>query len=323
MKKNFRTVKTGVIFGVLLFSLFAIFVPSSSAGPVKIKPLINITYPRPEENLIPLSGRLEIPLYTTFALTGVWASIVEKYSLLKGTVIQIELKVVSTEDWCEASITNPLAQLTLGYTEPWQSTLTVTVTENAPAFAQGIVKISATSKEQPSLLFSIAEETVEFDISFIIGYWAVVSYQMPKGTLMEVGPLDTADFEIEIENIGNGPTEVAMEIIDIPEGDWSINIVAVVQLSSAVYGGEGTKKTVHLKVKPPYGFGFHNERVNFKVKFTPYYIGRADLVGREQIITFNVQNVGLSPGAGYEIPMIVAVLVIIVVILYLYRWRKK
>jgi hypothetical protein len=323
MKKNFRTVKTGIIFGILLFSLFAFFVPSASAGPIKIKPLINVTYPRPEENLIPLSGALDIPLQTTFELTGPLASIVEKASLLKGTVIQIELKVVSTEDWCDASITNPLVQLGLDHTEPYQSTLTVTVTENAPAFTQGIVKISATSKEQPSLLFSIAEETVEFDVSFIIGYWSVVSYQMPKGTLMEVGPLDTADFEIEIENIGNGPTYVAIEVIDIPEGDWSINIASSVQLSSSVYGGEGTKKTVHLIVKPPYGFGFHNEREIFKVKFTPYYLGRADLVGQEEIITFNVQNVGLSPGAGYEIPMIVVVLVIIVVIFYLYRWRKK
>ncbi len=323
MKKNFRTVKTGIIFGVLLFSLFAVFIPSSSAGPVKIKPLINVTYPTAEENLIPLSGALEIPLYTTFALTGPLASIVEKRSLLKNTAIQIELKVVSTEDWCEASISNHLVQLTLGYTEPFQSTLIVTVTENAPAFAQGIVKISATSKEQPSLLFSIAEETFEFDVSFIIGYWSVVSYQMPKGTLMEVGPLDTADFEIEIENLGNGPTYVAIEIIDIPEGDWSINIASSVQLSSAVYGGEGTTKTVHLIVKPPYGFGFHNERENFKVKFTPYFLGRADLVGQEEIITFNVQNIGLSPGAGYEIPLIVVVLVIIVVIFYLYKWRKK
>ncbi len=323
MRKNFRTVKTGIIFGILLLSLFIAFIPSASAGFVPVDPLINVTYPIQERNIIPNSGVLDIPLKTTFKLTGPWAGIVEGRSLLSNTDVQIELKVVRTPEWCTASISNPLAQMVINQQEPYQSTLTVTVTENAPAFTQGIVRISATSKIQRGIFFNIGEVTVEFDVSFIIGYWSVVSYGLPDGNLIEVGPLDIADFQIDIENIGNGPTYVGIEIVDIPEDEWSVSIASSVQLSSTVYGGEGTKETVHLKIKPPFGFGFHNEIKTFRVRFTPYYLGLPGLVGQTETITFNVQNIGMSPGAGFEIPLIVIVVVIILLIYYFFRQRKK
>jgi len=322
MRKNLRSVKTGIIFGTLLLSLFIAFLPTTSAGFLNVPPLINVTYPIQNENVIPNSGVLDIPLSTTFTLTGPWASAAEK-GLLGTTVVQIELKVIQKPDWCTASISNPLAQIKVGQPEPYPSTLTVTVNENAPAFQQGVVRISATSKIQRSVLFNIGEETVEFDISFIIGYWSVVSYDMPDGTLVEVGPLDTADFQIDIENIGNGPTYVGIEIVDIPEDEWSVNIASSVQLAAAVYQGGGTKKTVHLKIKPPYGFGFHNDRKTFGVKFTPSYLGKPELIGQTETIYFNVQNIGLSPGYGYEIPLIITVVVIIILFFYFYRQRKK
>ena len=238
--------------------------------------------------------------------------------------MQIELKVVETEDWVDASITNPIVQLGLDYTEPYKSTLTVTVTESAPAFTQGIVKISATSKTLPSIAFTISEVTVEFDITFIIGYWPVVQYGEPDGNFMAIGPLDTADFQIDIENLGNGPTYVGIELVEIPEDEWSVSVTSSVMLASSVAAGEDlSKESVHLTIKPPYGFGFHNERRTFQVKFTPQYIGRPELVGIEEYKTFTVQNVGLSPGVGFEIPVIVAVLVIIFLIYYIYKQRKK
>lgn len=287
--------------------------------------IINIDYDRPEENLIPLSGVLDIPLYTTFKLTGSFAKFIGQRSLLRNVVLQIELKVVGTEDWCEASITNPLVQLGLDYSEPYQSTLRVAVDERAPAFTQGIVKISATSKMQRGLIFTIAEETAEFKVSFIIGYLPAVSYKMPKGTIAEIGPLDTVDFQIDIKNLGNGPTSVEIELIDIPEEEWDINIASNVQLSSAVNGGEGASKSVHLKIKPSIDSDWNNERETFKVKFTPCYLGRADLVGQEEIITFNVQKIGSLKEEGSDIflqIMVVVIIVLIITILIFFK-RKK
>jgi len=323
MKKTFRIFKIGVISGLLLFSLLTVFAPISSAAIIKVKPLITVTYPSSSENIVPNSGVLLIDLSTTFQLMGIGASFVETYSLLKDTSVSIELKVENKEDWIDASIDNPLPSMTLKDTEPKISTLKITVTENAPAFSLGKVTISATSKEQPGLFFGIAKETYFFDVSFIVGYWPVVKYEMPRGNLMEIGPLDTADFEIQLENLGNGITYVGIEPIEIPEGDWSINIASSVTLASPVQNKEGSKATVHLIIKPPYGFGFHNDRQNFKVKFTPQYLGLYDLKGQEETITFNIQSVGLSPGAGFEIPLIVIVLAVIGLFIYIYRRRIK
>ncbi len=322
MKKTFRTVKTGFIFGILLLSLFAIFIPTSSAGPLKAPPLIIVTYPPQDENVIPNSGVLDIVLETTLDLTGPWRSFVEESPLLSGSPIQIRLKVESSPPWCDASIANPTVSIPLDEIEPRESRLTLTVTEQAPAFQQGTVIVSATSVALPGLLFTITEERYDYDISFEIGYWPVITFEHQKGTLMEIGPLDTADFPIEIENLGNGLTYVMIEPIDIPGGDWSINIASSVMLASSVGGEAGATKTVHLTIKPPYGFGFHKDIETFKVKFTPYAIG-TDLVGTPEIITFNVQSVGMSPGVGFEIPLIVSVFVIIGVVIYLFRRRKQ
>ena len=323
MKKNFRTVKTGIIFGILLSSLLFVFVPTSSAGILRVPPLIIVTYPPQEENVVPNSGVLDIVLKTTIEITGPWRSFVERSPLLYGSPIQVRLNVESTPDWCDASIANPTVSIPLDQIEPRESRLTLTVTEQAPAFQQGTIKISATSVTLSGLLFNIIEQRYDYDISFEIGYWPVISYTHPKGTLMEIGPLDTADFPIEIENLGNGITYVQIEPVDLPGGDWSVNIASSVTLASAVGEGTGSEQTVHLVIKPPYGFGFHNDRKDFKVRFTPYYLGSEGLQGISETITFNVQSVGLSPGVGFEIPLIVSVVVIIGLIFYLFRRRKK
>jgi len=144
---------------------------------------------------------------------------------------------------------------------------------------------------------------------------------MPKGNLAEIDPLETADFQIDIENLGNGPTYVKIDLIDEPKKGWSVNIASSVQLAPE---GKNNKRTVHLKIKPPYEFGFHNERKTFGVKFTPNYLGRPEISGQPETYYFNVQNVGMSPGVGYEIPLIIIVLVLfIITCISLFLKRRK
>ncbi|KYK34099.1 MAG: hypothetical protein AYK22_05690 [Thermoplasmatales archaeon SG8-52-3] len=323
-KKTLRTIKTGIIFGAFLFSLSIIFFPTASAGLINISPIINITYPIQNEPLIPNSGVLDIPLHTTFKLTGPFASIVEGSSLLRKTGMQIELKVLETPDWCSASISNPLAQLALNQEEPYQSTLTVTVTEKAPAFTQGVIRIIATSKVQRGLLFNIIEETVEFDVSFIVGYWSAVSYELPNGTIAEIEPFDTADFIIDIQNLGNGPTYIEIEIKDISDEEWDIDIPSSVQLSSAVYDGESAKETFNLKIKPKKISDWNNERKIFKVKFFPSYLGRPDLTGQPETITFNVQKIGsLDEEEESDYNLLVILVAAVIVIIHLSIFLKR
>ena len=323
MKKNFRTFKTGIIFGLVLFSMFAVFTPNASAGPFKIKPIITVGFPTQDENVIPNSGVLTVNLSTKFVLGGLGGSFLETGSLLKGTPIQIQLKVENTESFVTASIDQPLAQLRVGQDDTWDSTLKITVTQQAPAFQLGKVRISATAQEQPGLLFSVAGVTAYFDVSFIIGYWPVVKYEYPRGNLLEVGPTDTADFEIDLNNMGNGITYVQINPIEIPAG-WSVNIGSSVNLGTpAVVGSSDSSAAVHLVIKPPYGFGFHNEIQTFKVQFTPSYLGKPELVGQTETVTFTVRSVGFSPGAGFEIPMIIIILLVFLIIVYMFIKHKR
>jgi len=291
-RKNLRTVKAGIIFGAVILSLFIAFLPTTSAGIINVPPIINITYPEQEEELIPNTGVLDIPISTTVRITGPWAKFVERFSLLKNAVLQIELKIVDIPNWCEANFSNPLAQIKIGESGPYLSTLTVAVNENAPAFEQGVIRISATSKIQRGLIFNIAEQTAEFDITFIIGYWCAVAYELPMGNIAEIEPFDTAHFQIDIKNLGNGDTLVNIELIDLPEKGWSANIASSVHLDSAVNDGEGASKSVNLMIKPKTNSDWKKEIKTFKVKFTPSYLGRPDLVGQPEVITFNVQKIG-------------------------------
>jgi len=323
MKKNFKTVKATLIMGLLLISMLVAIVPNTSAGIIGVNPLLQIRYNSPKDFVMPNSDRIIIDVNTTMKLSGIGATSVETSSLLKDVPIQIELKVIWTESWCTAAIDNSIFSIKPSDTSSYQSQLTITVTENVPAFTQGIVRIEAKTEKQAGLFFNINEALDEFDISFQAGYYPVISYDIPQGTLIEIGPMDTADFEIGIENIGNGITYVSCEILDIPSDDWSVNIASSVTLSSAVSGMDATEKTVHLKIKPPFGFGYHEDRKTIRVKLTPSYLGRPELKGQEEIITFTIQSRGFSPGAGFEIPLIVITLVVVIFIFYTFDKRRR
>ena len=322
-RKIFRSNKTGKILGAFLLSLIIAFVPTTSAGFINIPPLINVTYPAQEENVIPNSGVVQIPLDTTFTLTGPFAGFAEKGRLGKSAV-QIELKIVEKPNYCTASISNPLVNIPVGGEEPFRSILTATVTENAPAFQQAVVRISATSKIQRGILFNIAEETTEFDISFDIGYWSVVAYEMPNGTLAEIGPSDIVDFPIYIENLGNGPTNVDIELLDYSEKEWDVNITSSVQLGSGVNDYENNREQVHLKIKPKNSKNWNNKIETFGVRFSPSYQGKPEFQGQQEIINFNVKKIGREDEEGnlenyYLIILIVVIIVIILILIFLKR----
>lgn len=319
-----RSFKVGIVLGLLLFSMFAAFVPNASAGLIKVKPLITVTHPPVERSIIPNSRSLIIPLNVSFTLTGLGAPFIEASSLLKESVVEVGLTVEDLPDFIKASIGNQPVKIPIrgDSKDIKQPYVKITVTEKAPAQQIGKVTIRATSKVLHGLLFDIAEETSTFDVPFMVGYWPVVKI-LPRENFKQVGPLDTANFAVDIENLGNGPTYVAIEVTKMPEG-WTVSVPSSVTLGSGVYSEESNvKATVNLVVKPPYGFGFHNDRGTFEVQFTPYYLGMPEFSGTPEKVLFNVQSVGMSTGTGFEIPLIVTVLVIIAIVFYLYKKSKS
>jgi len=297
--------------------------PSASAGVIKVKPLITVTHSSVEENLIPNTRSLKIPLNVSFSLTGLGASFVKGDSLLKDSTIKISLTIVETPDYIKASIGNQPVEIPVSEGRAdRQPYVEITVTEKAPANQLGKVTVRATSMKLSGLLFDIDEATDTFDVPFQVDYWPVVKI-LPRDNLKKIGPLDTAIFAVDLENLANGPTRVAIEVTKMPEG-WTIGVPPEATLGSGVYSEEsGVKSTVNIVVKPPFGFGVHNDIGNFEVTFTPYYLGNPDQAGEPVSVLFSVQSVGMSPGVGFEIPLILIFLIIIAIAYYLYKNKKS
>ncbi|MDG6219526.1 MAG: hypothetical protein QCI00_08815, partial [Candidatus Thermoplasmatota archaeon] len=312
MAKKFVAIKTTLILAVIIISIFNALSFTASARIFKVEPIITVTHDRTTENVIPISGVLDINLSTSFTLTGIGATWVQTSSLLKDSAITVTLDVSTSHDWVDVSITNSPA--TLKINEPgtkWRSNIQLTVTEKAPAFTLGKVTVTARSSRLAGLGFIIEEKIETFEVPFEIGYWGVVSIN-PAGNFKEISPLESAVFPIELNNVGNGVTYVAIEPIgEIPSG-WVISSPSSrILQSDDIAGQDGHKSTIYLTIKPPFDFGIHNKRETFKVRFTTHLLGRPDLPGQGETITFTVQSVGISPGVGYEIPMIALVLFVV------------
>jgi hypothetical protein len=325
MAKKFLAIKTSLILAILIISLFAALSFNASARFLRTTPIITVTHDRTTENVIPISGVLNINLSTSFSLTGIGANFVQYQSLLKDSAITITLDVSTEHDWVDASITNSPA--TLKVNEPgktWRSEIQLTVTEKAPAFTLGKVTVTATSSKLAGIGVVIEERTETFEIPFEIGYWGVVSINPTEGNFKEIGPRSEAAFPVELYNVGNGVTYIAIEPIDpIPSG-WVISGPSSrILQSDDIAGQEGARSTIFMTIKPPFDFGVHNKRETFKVRFTTHLLGRPDLPGQSEVVTLTVQSVGFSPGVGYEIPIIVVVLVFLFIGIYYFFYKKN
>jgi hypothetical protein len=279
--------------------------------------LINVVYPAQGDYVTPNSGVLDIPLATYFTLSGRFADL--QRNLLSGKTMEIELSIVNTPEWCDASLSNPLAQLSFDNTEPYESSLTVTVTEEAPAFTQGVVTIKAKSQDISGFFFKrVNAAEAEFDVSFIIGYWPVLSLEL-KDSFWKIPPVKQKEIPITLKNIGNGPTKVNIYIEEIPK-KWDITYPKSVSLGSAVFGGDSVTKEILIKVRPPKYF--KNETIN--VTITHHYIGRPDLEGQPTNILFTFENDGsIEEEMDFTLIIIIGVLILIIFAYIIRNSRKK
>lgn len=327
MAKKFRAIKTTLILMILIVSIFTALTFSASARIFKIDPIITIS-PGRAENVIPRSGVLDIDVTVAVSLSGFGASFVSgDRSVIKDSAIAIQLSATTAHDWIQATIVNSLLEVRVGDVGSERAILhtrvQLTVTEKAPAFTMGEVIITAKTNRIPGIGFVIEEKTYIETVPFEIGYWGVVSISSPKGNFIEIGPLDSAVFPIDIINLGNAVTRILIEPIgDIPEG-WVVSVPATdIIPSDDVAGSQGARTRVYLTIKPPFDFGIHNQRQSFKVSFITHYIGQPHLRGESQTELFTVQSVGFSPGIGYEIPMIAIFLFILFIAIYNFYYRK-
>jgi hypothetical protein len=311
-------------FGIIFFLLFIIFNSSAISNKFvknenivgfsfrKIfteSPLITVTWEDLEEPIIPNTKAIRIKLQTTLKLTGPWASFVKRSALLRNKAIPLTLEIIGTELGVDATLENYLLDIKLGDDTPLESTLIVTVDEDAPANTVGTVRIRATSDPISGLLFGIKRGVREFEVGFVIGYWPLIILALPEGNDFKIPPLRHTKIPIEIENLGNAVTYVAIEIIDIPK-NWNITFPDSIAISSPAFG-EVNEKEIEISVKPPKDFS----RNTIKISITPSLLGDPSQQGQTETLTLKFKNDGSYKEDTPEFLLIIIVIIVIILII--------
>ena len=101
--------------------------------------------------------------------------------------------------------------------------------------------------------------------------------------------------------------------------DW----IAVVTDSITVERGE--KGTAYVTVKPPKGFGYHDDDASIRVKMTPAYADDPTVRGASEPVTLVVESRGISViGIEVVLPIIVVIILAIVAIYwFIKRMQRK
>jgi len=187
-----------------------------------------------------------------------------------------------------------------------------TVNEDVPANTVGNVQIKATSEEISGLFFTLVEKGERsFDIGFVIGYLPVIALKTPEGVNFEIPPLSHTRIPIKFENLGNGHTLVAIEIIDKPK-NWDINFPSSLRIGSPAFG-EVNKKEINISVSPPKDFSHDT----IKISITPSLLGDPSNKGKTEIIIFTFKNDGTYKEDIQDFLLIIIVIIIVSILIVL------
>lgn len=291
MIKEIRVGKASIILGIILLGALVSIVPTSSAGLIfNFQSVLQVTWGNEtSEPLVPRGELRIIPLVITHTVTR--AELGEGLLVtLTGALVTIDVSIIDKSSWCTASLSQGTLSVTIkpDAVSIVQTTLTVQVTNDAPANALGYVKIRATA--EPTGVIAGFEN--DFTLNFMPAYKPLIRVFLPGTNAKEIGPMDTAVFPIEMENLGNARTIVLLNVTNIPK-DWSILITSQVLLEE----GAGSTAIAYLTVKPSKSFGYHYEEQLIRVSLQPVKADNDAEIGEITYQTFLVQSRGFStPG---------------------------
>lgn len=308
MKKIIKTVTTFIVMLLVLVSVFATIIPTSSAKFSDIYScysIIKIDYDTDAANdpFLPVDMVKEIPTTLTYYVEGYFDEEVPPYYSYLDNFIY--LYIVEKPDWCTVTVTPNFLKIKAtseGLTE--NVSLIVKVDENAHALSIGKIGI----KVEVDSMGAIKGGTFHSNISFIPGYYPLLNLNIPDGTVKKIGPLDTAKFDIEIENMGNAKTIVICDALDLPEG-WVVSVDQETVIGTGTIS-DNPKKIVSLVVQPPYELGYHNDRETIQVSITPAYFDDPSITGEKYLVSFTIQSKGFST-PGFEAVFVLFALICI------------
>jgi hypothetical protein len=312
MKKNLRTVKTTIIIGILLISVFSIMIPVSSvkaqASLFGYASVVDITWIDANESSVVIKPHelKSFKLNVAYSITrGPFGRLI--YSLFyTGRRADIKLEIIDYPDWSNVylptnTITIPLQTNPTKMVEK-SITIMIGVAEDAPAFMEGIITIRATVAK----IGFIDGFSKEVQIPFKPDYSPKLNIVPLLGDKIKISPYNESKIPIDIQNLGNGRTRVIAEIENASE---NMNV----SIENTIID-VGETKQIFLTVIADHKFDVES----IKLKFTPAWSENPDLKGESSSFILSFINDGSYKedlGFKIDITMIITVIVIIILII--------
>ncbi len=318
MTKKFKSVKASILTGIVLISVIFAVAPTTSAGILfNLQSSLTVKWNTSEtqQPLVPQGETRQLTIDITHTVNKgmLGAAVLQIYA---GKQITIQIEVISTPTWATATLSQGTVTAAIGAPGTYQTlqtTLTLAVSENAPAYGVGEVKLRATALKA-GLIQSFQQD---FALNFQPDYKPLISPAFPDSNTKQIGPLDTATFRIDITNMGNSRTIVYLNVATVPKG-W----VAIVTDRITLEEGVGSVGTAYLVVKPPKGFGYHYDEETITIMMQPV---KADNELKKGVIspaTFLVESRGFST-PGFEAIAFIGALALVMGIIVYIRKRKE
>lgn len=327
MNKKYHKLKIILIFLTFFCSSIIAIGSNAKSGPLdpiyECKPNLVIEYDKGllQDPIYPYDEARSIPVKIRLDVTGPASDIVlNKIGTGKIDLI-VHMSIAEAPEGCQVSVNPPIVLITLSQDQPVRqnASISITINQYLPALSQEKVVIRMNS-EKIGKTTLITEGNFTQEIPFMVGYLPQLSFVYKDGNVRNINPDETAIFTFELQNWGNGVTNVKSEVEDLPDG-WIAEIIHSTILGSELVGST-SKKTISLRVKPPIDFGYHEDRAIIKVSMTPVSYANPVYKGEPHYLYFIVQSKGFFT-PGFDIIILLFAFVLVLYPAYKRKNRKS
>lgn len=173
------------------------------------------------------------------------------------------------------------------YTSAKQITVTVTASDQAPAFQADQIEITATTTPSTQGKQAVGKGNVPITAT----YFSIIDVQLTEAIKVE-RPQTPVIFPVKVTNFGNANTKVTFDIGEGTSASLQVPIPNPITLQSKQAGGNQISSDVQLTVQTPYKNGYMNEVGIVNYKLTSAYALDTKVKGDESSVSVLVTTRG-------------------------------
>lgn len=298
---------TFVVLAMMVASVALTFVPTAAA---QNSLAVTMVLPPPTESVKPLQSPINFVGTTT--ISG-------SQDLAGTNVIGFTLAytVAKQPSWASVTVspTSDIITIAPGATPSFSQsksfTVTVTATQDAPAFQPDTIDISVTVTPSQGT-GGPGAKTAKASAPVQASFFSILDVQLSEAIKVE-RPQTPVVFPLKVTNFGNANTKVTFDVTDKTE-NLNTPVPIPVTLQSKQAGGNLISSDVPLTVQTPYKNGYLNEVGVVTYKITSAYALDSKLKGDETVVSVVVTTKGFYV-PGVEIPLVIGLIGLAAVLL--------